>query len=86
MKIRRLSLSLCLVALAATPLAAQQDPFLWLEEVEGARALEWVEARNAETLAELGEHPAFGGLESDVLEVLTAQDRIAFPSTRGDAV
>ena len=29
------------------------DPFLWLEEVEGKRALEWVKQRNGETLAEL---------------------------------
>ena len=27
------------------------DPYLWLEEVEGARALAWVEARNAVTIA-----------------------------------
>ena len=24
------------------------DPYLWLEEVEGERALEWVHARNKE--------------------------------------
>ena len=25
------------------------DPYGWLEEVDGARALDWVRARNAET-------------------------------------
>ena len=33
--------------------APDEDPWLWLEEVEGARALEWVEARNAALLAAL---------------------------------
>ncbi|MBL8703016.1 MAG: S9 family peptidase [Alphaproteobacteria bacterium] len=32
----------------ATP---DDDPFLWLEEIEGERAVAWVEARSAETLA-----------------------------------
>lgn len=27
------------------------DPYLWLEAVDGPDALAWVEARNAETLA-----------------------------------
>ncbi|EFH13234.1 prolyl oligopeptidase family protein [Pseudoroseomonas cervicalis] len=30
-----------------------EDPFLWLEEIEGGRALEWVAAQNARTLAAL---------------------------------
>ena len=64
----------------------QGDPFLWLEEVEGERALAWVEARNAETLAALGEGDEFQTLYRDVLDILTAQDRIAYPSTVGDVV
>src|SRR3954464_6664186 len=35
--------------------APDDDPRLWLEEIEGARALAWVEAQNVRTLA------AFGG-------------------------
>ena len=30
------------------------DPYLWLEEIEGARALAWVEAENAATLDRFG--------------------------------
>ena len=66
--------------------AMQDDPFLWLEDVEGQDALEWVEARNAETLAKLAETATYRGLFDDVLEILTAQDRIAYPSTVGDMV
>ena len=45
---------------AVADLAGQQgtDPFLWLEEVEGQRAMEWVLARNAETRAALQASPA----------------------------
>ena len=31
--------------------AAPEDPCLWLEEVQGEKALDWVRARNAESRA-----------------------------------
>ncbi|KMO14017.1 prolyl oligopeptidase family serine peptidase [Methylobacterium indicum] len=31
--------------------APDDDPYLWLEEIDGARALAWVEGQNADTLA-----------------------------------
>jgi prolyl oligopeptidase len=76
---------------AVRPLAAQgtadtTDRFLWLEDVEGERALAWVEQRNASTLAELEAHPWFAPLKQDLLAILTSRDRIAYPSTRGDVV
>ena len=30
--------------------APDDDPYLWLEDIEGSRALDWVEAQNAATL------------------------------------
>ncbi|MGW7310289.1 hypothetical protein ACWGI1_32590, partial [Streptomyces sp. NPDC054835] len=50
------------------------DPYLWLEEVEGERALAWVRERNAETKAELADADgdAFGALVAELREVLDA--------------
>src|SRR4051794_10430822 len=45
-----------LVAVLVVPVAAadeEKDPFLWLEEVEGKKSLDWVKERNAESTAEL---------------------------------
>jgi prolyl oligopeptidase len=81
-----LGLALALGPRPSSGQQAQEDPFLWLEEVEGGRALAWVEERNAETLAELEAHPWFEPLRSDVLEVLTSDERLVMPSTRGDVV
>lgn len=78
-----------LALVIASPVAAQQtqdDPYLWLEDVEGRRALDWVEARNAETMSRLGAHPWFNDLQSDFLDILTSDERIVYPSTRGDQV
>ena len=89
-------LSLVALALLTVPgLAAQapagaatvqDDPFLWLEEVEGARALAWVEEQNAKSLAELQAYPGFATLEQDILRILTTEDRIPYPNTRGETV
>src|SRR5271166_5914392 len=35
--------------------APDDDPYLWLEEIDGERALAWVEARNTATLARFGD-------------------------------
>jgi prolyl oligopeptidase len=40
------------------------DPFLWLEEVEGERALAWVRERNAATESFLRTWPGFDALRS----------------------
>jgi prolyl oligopeptidase len=74
----------CGLALSAVPAAAQNDPFLWLEEVEGAPALEWVESRNAETVRALSTHPSYQPIYERTLQVLNSTDRIAFPSILGE--
>ncbi len=64
----------------------QDDPYLWLEEVEGERALEWVRARNAETLGALEADPRYEDLHANAVSILTAQDRIPYGSYRGGYV
>lgn len=60
-----------------------EDPLLWLEEVTGRRALDWVAERNAATAAELG-GPEFDGLEEKILAALDSDDRIPYPARRGE--
>ena len=65
-----------------TVAAPDDDPYLWLEEIEGARATAWVEQQNARTIA------AFGGppLERDaatLAAIFDRPDKIPFPGRRG---
>lgn len=62
------------------------DPYTWMEEVESPRALEWVNAQNARTLAELQGDPRYPGLFDSALRIATATDRIPAPSFRGEAI
>jgi prolyl oligopeptidase len=56
--------------------AAGDDPYLWLEDVEGKRALEWVRAQNAKTDKTLKLHPSYAGNLAEATAILTAKDRI----------
>ena len=71
--------------MAATDLDAE-DPYVWLEDVDGDAALEWVRARNASIEADLFADPRFEPLRAGTLEVLEADDRIPMPSRHGDVV
>lgn len=63
---------------------APADPWLWLEDVTGERALDWVRARNAEAEAELAQTPEFKALEAQILAILDSQDKIPAVQKIGD--
>jgi prolyl oligopeptidase len=60
------------------------DPYAWLEDVDGERAMSWVTARNAETLAGLAAAPEFATTRDAIREVLDSPDRIPEVSLAGD--
>ncbi len=60
------------------------DPYLWLEEVEGERAMEWVKAHNERTFAVLQGDPRYETLHQQALEIVQAQDRIPSPGFTHD--
>ncbi|MFN2259597.1 MAG: prolyl oligopeptidase family protein [Parasphingopyxis sp.] len=84
----RFILPLALLAAPAT-LAAQEaeDPYLWLEEIEGERALATVEQWNARTETELAGSPDFEQRRERAFAMLTDDDQIAMPDQiQGDHV
>jgi prolyl oligopeptidase len=58
--------------------AASDDPFMWLEDVEGERALTWVRGQNARSLPVLQNDPRYAKLEADALAIVRAKDRLTF--------
>src|SRR5688572_8348276 len=69
--------------LPATPASSEADPYAWLEDVTGGKALEWVKLRNAESSKELAEAPGFKALKADLLAILDSPARIPTVSKRG---
>lgn len=56
--------------------APDDDPYAWMEEIEGARPLAWARAENARSLPQLQNDPRYAGLYADALKIATAKDRI----------
>jgi prolyl oligopeptidase len=58
------------------PTMTDTDPFLWLEDVQGERALAWVRERNRESEAALTTRTGFAERERAIREVLDSRDQI----------
>lgn len=79
--------ALLLSACSYLPWATEQrDSFLWLEEIEGDKALSWVKEQNKNTLNELTQGKRFKNLEDSALEILEAKDKIPWIALKGSHV
>ncbi|KAB7772543.1 prolyl oligopeptidase family serine peptidase [Xanthomonas maliensis] len=89
-KLTSVCLALGLCAIGAVAWAATKDddathdPYLWLEDVSGAKALAWVKAQNAKTEARLAGTANFKQLESSIREVLDSDASIPYVTKQGD--
>ena len=65
-------------------MADTTDPYLWLEDVSGERALAWVRERDAESQKILEAEPGFAAMRQQILDVLDSRDKIPNVTRRGD--
>lgn len=81
MRIRFATMAAAL-ALSSPTLAqdAGDDPYIWLEDVNAPRSMEWVESHNATTVKRLEADPRYATLYNEALEIAGAKDRIPSPS------
>jgi len=61
-----------------------EDPYLWLEDVTGDKALSWVREQNADAKKELEAQPEFAGLRDDLRSILDSNVRIPYVAKQGD--
>lgn len=90
-RIARLLLALCAIAGmsaagAQTPARADDDPYLWLEQISSPRSLAWVEQENRRTLGVLEGDRRYAGFFADALTIAEATDRIPMPNLIGGQV
>jgi prolyl oligopeptidase len=74
------------LALSLSALASADDPFLWLEDVGGARALKWVHAQNEQTLRALRADAQYAKDLAAAEAIVAAKDRIPYGTIAGSAV
>jgi prolyl oligopeptidase len=81
---RQILIAVAVLALGGLAIADEpEDPYLWLEEVEGVKALAWVEERSAEDTATLEAVPVYDEIHSKLLEIYNSSDRIPSVVIRG---
>ena len=75
---------LLLMSISSVLLAQEaDDPYLWLEDVGGDKALAWVHAQNAVTVDTLQAAPGFKALKERFVSVLDSRDRIPYVDKLG---
>jgi prolyl oligopeptidase len=65
-----------LVSAASAEPAAKDDPYLWMEEIRGARALAWAKKENERSLPLIEADPRFGPMKAEALAILTSKERL----------
>jgi len=63
---------------------AEDDPYLWLEEIDGEKALSWVEKHNEPTLAALKAVPEFEQIFETNMKIYNSDERIPYVGMRGN--
>jgi prolyl oligopeptidase len=74
-----------LAALGSAP-KGDDDPFRWLEEVQGKKALAWVKEQNAKSTAVLEARPEYKPVYERTLQILDSKEKIPTPDLLGDTV
>jgi prolyl oligopeptidase len=81
-----LLLSATLLACTQFMKAQDTDPYLWLEDVDSQKSLEWVAKQNKTTEEILTKQPIYQNVYDKSLEIYNSTDRIAAPSIYGNYV
>ena len=80
---RTFAVSFLLAAACAGSADEPKDPYQWLEDVTGEKALAWVKERNATSTGELTKTTEFQALNDRLLKILDSKDRIPGISKHG---
>ncbi|CAN7164634.1 prolyl oligopeptidase family serine peptidase [Phenylobacterium sp. LjRoot164] len=86
MKLVTAALFGALLTAPAAAFAQPADPFIWLEDIDSPRAMAWVEAQNAKTLARLEGDARYQTFLTEGRAIFTATDRIPKPVFRAGGV
>ncbi len=85
-KVLAVAVAVSLLAAVAAFAADDPDPYLWLEDVEGQKALAWAKEQNQKTTADLEKVKQYKPIYERTLQILDSKERVPSPSLTGDMV
>lgn len=65
---------------------AEKDPYMWLEDIEGEKALDWARGQNKISEEAFSHQPLYDTLKKRFLDVFNDKDRIIYPDIVGSNV
>ena len=71
------------LALCLNSFSQNEDPYLWLEEVDEKKALEFVNQQNKLTVEKLSQQKEYQSIFTKTLEIYNSTDRIVYPNILG---
>ena len=83
---QQIFLTLLILFCCTTLIAQVEDPYIWLEEVEGDRALEFVNKQNKITVDKFSQQKNYQDIFARCLEIYNSNDRIASPEIYGEFI
>lgn len=64
----------------------EKDQFMWLEDIDGAKSMEWVKTQDKITVSALEKYTDFQKIYQKNLEIINSKDRIAYPEITGNFI
>jgi prolyl oligopeptidase len=64
----------------------QEDPYLWLEEIESQKSMKWVQEQNEKSSKVFENAPGFAELKEQFLQSMNDEEKIDYPSVVQDMV
>ena len=74
----------CVILAVMATSDTSPDPYLWLEEITGDRAMQWVQEQNARSSKELEAQPDFQPIRQRLLSILDSKEKIPYVTKYGD--
>lgn len=81
---RYVTCSVLLFGLLSSAAIAEEDPYLWLEDIQGEKALDWARENNERTFDELRDNALYRQLYDEAYEILMSEERIPEGGMVGD--
>jgi len=69
-----------LISACAANRQEHENMYLWLEDIEATKALEWAKDQSAVTVGTIAKHPDFQDTNGKLLRILNSKERIAYPA------
>ena len=83
---KTIGLGLLFTLLSSAVFSQTADPYMWLEDVDSERSMEFVNQHNTGSVDVLNKLPTYQPIYDKCLEIYNSTDRIVYPTTYGDFI